>query len=93
MKLFLALHEPEQFYDSSNSERYAVCILSICHVEYGRTALYFAREEREVHVPCTHEEGPVGEVANKWPKFLKLRLSECFSSEPHRVIRLRARFR
>merc|ERR1711939_628022 len=46
MKLLLALYEPEQFHDSSNSEGHTVCILSICHVECGRTALHFAREER-----------------------------------------------
>ena len=72
MKLFLAFHEPEQFHDSSNSESHTVRILTICHVECSRTALHFAREEGEVHVPCTHEEGVVGEVAHKWLKFLEV---------------------
>jgi hypothetical protein len=38
------------------------------------------------------EEGVVGKVANEWLKLLKLGLGKCFSSEPRRVIRLRARF-
>lgn len=65
MKLFLVLHEPEQFYDFSNRKSYTVRVLSICHVKCGRTALYFAQEEGKVHVLCIHEEGVIDEVANK----------------------------
>ena len=68
-----------------------MCILTIGHIKCSRTALHFTGEEWKVHIPCTHKEGDFSEVANKWLKFLKLGLGECFSSKPHRIIGLRVR--
>jgi hypothetical protein len=68
-------------------------ILSIGDVESRGAALYFARQEREVHLPGGHEMGrkSIWNLADKRLKLFELIIRERRPSEPHRIIRLWAR--
>jgi hypothetical protein len=59
-------------------------ILSVCNIKSRRTALHFARQEREVHLLGGHEIGckSICNLANKRLKLFKLIVRECRSSEP-----------
>lgn len=67
MEFFLAFHESEKLDDSPDCEGHTMSIQPVCDVESCSTALYFARQEQEVHVVRGHKEGSVtsDEVANK----------------------------
>jgi len=50
MEFLFALHFPEQFDNAPYCEYYAVSILSIGDIESHGAALYFAHQERKVHL-------------------------------------------
>ena len=56
VKLLFTLHKSEEFDDTPHRHGHAVSILPICDIKCCGTALNLARQEREVHVVCSHEE-------------------------------------
>jgi hypothetical protein len=67
-------------------------ILLIGDIESRGAALYFARQEREVHLPGGHEirRKSIRNVADERLELFELIVRERRPSKPHRIIRLRA---
>lgn len=65
-------------------------ILPIGNIESRSAALYFARQEREVHLPSRHENRgkSICYLTNERRKLFELSIRERRSAEPHRIVRL-----
>ena len=91
VKLHLPPYQSEQLNRRSHRKRHAVGVLSIGDVQRGSTTLYFARQEREVHVVRGHEVRRVRQLANKWPNGCSLLSCSSVNTESHGVVGLQAR--
>ena len=89
MKLLLALYSSTELDDAPYSNSHAVSVLSISDVKRCSTALYFAREEREVHSVGCDEEGGIIDGANERIEPTQLLVRERGPPKSKAVIRLR----
>ena len=88
VKLHLPPYQSEQLNRRSHRKRHAVGVLSIGDVQRGSTTLYFARQEREIHVLSCHEERRVRQIANERLQLAELLFGKGLSPEPHGIVRL-----
>ncbi len=92
IKLFFSIYKFKKFNKTSYCNNYIISVLPVCDIERRGTALYFARQEREIHIIRGYKERGVYKLANEKLKLIKLIVGEDLSSKSHGIVGLWTRF-